>query len=223
MKAFIRSILATTLLFAPACKDEKTATPDASTGGNADTAAPTPDTGGATPDTGASPDVAASDTASGDDGGALPDAFTMSSGAWVVYDLGDAGANPAMGVMGSAAAFELAGGKTRVVLQVTGLAPSKAYGSHVHKLACADMMAGGHYQNMPAAAADAAATDPLFGNPMNEIWLDFMTDAAGKGMADRTVDFKVRPGEAKAIVIHQNMTASGGVAGPKLACINITF
>jgi hypothetical protein len=52
-----------------------------------------------------------------------------------------------------------------VVLQVSGLAPSKAYGSHVHKLACADMMAGGHYQDKPAAAADAAATDPMFGNP----------------------------------------------------------
>jgi Cu-Zn family superoxide dismutase len=47
---------------------------------------------------------------------------------------------------------------------------------------------------------------------MNEIWLDFTTDAAGKGMADRTVDFKVRPGEAKAIVIHAMMTGSGGVA-----------
>jgi Cu-Zn family superoxide dismutase len=58
---------------------------------------------------------------------------------------------------------------------------------------------------------------------MNEIWLDFMTDAAGKGMADRTVDFKVRPGEAKAIVVHAMMTQTGGIAGTKLACLNIAF
>ncbi|HXU80695.1 MAG TPA: hypothetical protein VN914_04820 [Polyangia bacterium] len=228
MKAITRSILATALLFAPACGSDSTATPDA--GGGTDAATPGPDTGGSTPDGGATPDMAAADMAAadtasgGNDGGTAGlDAFTMSSGAWTVYDLGDAGANPAMNILGTAAAFKLPGGKTRVVLQVSGLAPSKAYGSHVHKLACADMMAGGHYQDKPAAAADAAATDPMFGNPMNEIWLDFTTDAAGKGMADRTVDFKVRPGEAKAIVIHAMMTGSGGVAGPKLACVNIAF
>jgi Cu-Zn family superoxide dismutase len=84
------------------------------------------------------------------------------------------------------------------------------------------MTAGGHYQDKTAAAGiDASASD--FANPMNEIWLDFMTDAAGKGMADRTVDFKVRPGEAKAIVVHAMMTQTGGAAGTKLACLNIAF
>jgi Cu-Zn family superoxide dismutase len=85
------------------------------------------------------------------------------------------------------------------------------------------MLAGGHYQDKPAAAADAAATDPAFGNPMNEVWLDFTTDAAGKGMAERTVDFRIRPGEAKAIAVHAMMTGAGGVAGAKLACLNIAF
>jgi Cu-Zn family superoxide dismutase len=85
------------------------------------------------------------------------------------------------------------------------------------------MAAGGHYQDKPAAAADAAATDPMFGNPMNEVWLDFTTDAAGKGMSERTVDFRIRPGEAKAIVVHAMMTGAGGVAGTKLACLPIAF
>ena len=32
-----------------------------------------------------------------------------------------------------------------------------------------------------------------------------------------------RKGEAKAIVIHDMMTMSGGLAGPKLACISMPF
>jgi Cu-Zn family superoxide dismutase len=223
MKASITSLLGIALLFAPACSDDAKNTADASA--ITDTGAPTPD-GGTTADVGASPDsatadVAASDTGAAGDAGAI-DAFTMSSGAWVVYDLPDA-ANPAKEIMGSAAAFELPGGKTRVTLMVTGLAPNTTYGSHIHKLACADMMAGGHYQDKPAAAADAGANDPNFANAMNEIWLDFTTDAAGKGMSERTVDFKVRAGEAKAVVVHAMATGDGGVAGPKLACLNITF
>jgi len=227
MKALTRSLLTITLLLAPACDDDNPTTPDA--GATADTGAPpadggtTADGGGTTSDGGGSTDVPAGDTApSTGDAGPI-DAFTMSTGAWTVFDLGDAGANAAKDIMGTAAAFELPGGKTRVVLSVTGLAPSTAYGSHVHKLSCAEMMAGGHYQDKPAAAADASANDPAFGNATNEIWLDFMTDAAGKGMADRTVDFKVRPGEAKAIVVHAMMTKEGGVAGAKLACLNIAF
>jgi Cu-Zn family superoxide dismutase len=180
------------------------------------------DTGSTTADTAATTGDTASttgDTASTSNG----DADITSSGAWVVYDLGDAGANSASGIMGSARASRNDTGGTKVTLSVTGLAPNTTYGSHVHKLACAEMMAGGHYQDKPAAAFDAAATDPAYGNVMNEIWLDFTTDAAGKGMAERTVLFSVRPGEAKAIVVHAMMTADGGVAGSKLACLPIAF
>jgi superoxide dismutase, Cu-Zn family len=226
MKALTPLALATVLLLAPACDDEKTtATPDG--GATADAAVPK-DSGStadvaATSDVAVTPDVAAGETApSTGDGGATSDAFTSSAGAWVVYDLGDAGANPAKDIMGSAAAYLLDGGKTRVTLTVSGLAASTAYGSHVHKLGCAEMSAGGHYQDKPATS-DAGPTDPAFGNPMNEVWLDFTTDAAGKGMAERTVDFRIRPGEAKAIVVHKMMTAEGGLAGPKLACVNIAF
>jgi superoxide dismutase, Cu-Zn family len=125
--------------------------------------------------------------------------------------------------MGSAAAFELPGDKTRVTLTVSGLAPNTTYGAHLHKLACADMMAGGHYQHAPAARSDASATDPLFANPANEVWLDFTTDDTGKGMSERTVNFMVRPGEAKAIVVHAMITGAGGVAGLKLACLPMAF
>jgi Cu-Zn family superoxide dismutase len=218
MKAMTRSLLCAALLFSSACDDENTTTDAGAT--------PTTDAGqssdGGTTDAASAADAPAGDGPAASDAGAA-DAFTMSSGAWVVFDLGDAGANPASNIMGSAAAYEVPGGKTRVVLSVTGLAANTTYGSHVHKLACAEMMAGGHYQDKPAAAADASVNDPAFGNVMNEIWLDFTTDAAGKGMSERTVDFKVRPGEAKSIVVHRMMTADGGVAGPKLACLNIAF
>jgi Cu-Zn family superoxide dismutase len=230
MKAFTPLTLATALLFAPACGSDGTSSPDggATTGDTAapaaDTAAPAADTAVPTGDTGGSTaDVAAGETAaSTGDGGATGDAFTTSSGAWVVFDLGDAGANPAKDIMGSAAAYLLDGGKTKVTLTVTGLTASKAYGSHVHKLTCAEMMAGGHYQNTPGTG-DGGPTDPMFGNATNEIWLDFTTDAAGKGMAERTVDFRVRPGEAKSIVVHAMMTKEGGLAGTKLACLPIAF
>jgi superoxide dismutase, Cu-Zn family len=223
MKAVKHLTLAIALLFAPACDDEDSPASDAAVSGDSGTT--TGDGGGATADGGApAADVPAGETgASTGDGGASADAFTSSSGAWVIYDQPDGGANAAMGIQGSAAAYALDGNKTRVVLAVSGLTPSTAYGSHVHKLACSDMLAGGHYQDKSAAAADAAATDPMYGNVTNEIWLDFTTDAAGKGMAERTVDFRVRPGEAKAIVVHQMMTGVGGVAGPKLACLNIAF
>jgi len=224
MKALTPLTLAAALLFAPACGSDSTTTtsPDGSV--TTDTAAPAGDTGGSTPD------VAAGDTAAptGDtaaspgDGGAAADAFTMSSGAWTVYDLGDAGANPAKDIMGSAAAYALEGGKTRVTLSVTGLVPSTDYGSHVHKLSCAEMMAGGHYQNTPGTG-DGGPTDPAFGNMANEIWLDFKTDPGGKAAVEAVVDFRVRPGEAKAIVVHKNKSAAGGIAGPKLACLPIAF
>lgn len=214
MKALTPLTLATALLFAPACDDEDAAPPDGSAMAG-DAGAPT-DGGGSTAD------VAAGDTApTTGDGGATGDAFTSSSGAWVVFDVPDAGPL-AMGIMGSAEAFALDGGKTKVVLTVSGLMPNTEYGAHVHKLACADMMAGGHYQNMPPTP-DAAATDPMFGNATNEIWLDFKTDLGGKAIKETTVDFRVRTGEAKAIVVHKMTTGPGGLAGPKLACLNIAF
>ncbi|NEB78777.1 superoxide dismutase family protein, partial [Streptomyces sp. SID14478] len=63
-----------------------------------------------------------------------------------------------------------------VDLDVDGLVPGRAYGAHVHQKPCgADpAAAGGHYQHV---------VDPRRADAGNEVWLDFTTDAAGRGTA----------------------------------------
>ncbi|MEO6713130.1 MAG: hypothetical protein ABIM89_06845 [Mycobacteriales bacterium] len=104
-------------------------------------------------------------------------------------------------------------GKTIVTLHVSGLAPNREYGSHVHVLACDNNKAGPHYRNVVANPA----------SPENEIWLDFTTNAAGNGSAQAVVDWTIRPDGANAVIIHDRHSDHLGVAGPKLACINVAF
>jgi hypothetical protein len=154
----------------------------------------------------------------------------MSSGAWVVYD------NPYMGVMGldgmpnpissasvagSAMAWDM-GGKMRLQLSVTGMPAGRAFGAHLHKLACAEMKAGGHYQNNMWPMG-SNANDPTYANRDNEAWLDFTTDTAGKRTVEATVSWVPRAGEAKSIIVHHMGTMPGGVAGAKLACLPVVF
>ena len=71
------------------------------------------------------------------------------------------------------------------------------------------------------------STDPKYANPENEVWLDFQTDAKGDATVASTVPFKFRAGEANAVVIHANHTATepgkAGTAGDRLACITASF
>lgn len=149
--------------------------------------------------------------------------IASSTGEWNVYTnpYGDGGTGPITSMQGSAEAYSIGGGKMRVKLTVSGLPANRPFGSHIHKLACDDNKAGGHYQNNPAP--DGGATDPMYANAMNEVWLDFVTDASGAGSAETTVDFIPRAGEAKAVMIHDMKTGMGGLAGAKLACISMTF
>ncbi|HVZ33572.1 MAG TPA: hypothetical protein VG963_14170, partial [Polyangiaceae bacterium] len=135
---------------------------------------------------------------------------------------GDGGTNPAAGIQGSAHATRTASGGLQVVLTVSGLPASRAFGAHVHKLSCDDMMAGGHYENDPAPP-DASTSDPTYANPANEVWLDFTTDSTGAATAETTETWIPRAGQAKAIVVHDHHTGDGGAAGQKLACLNIAF
>jgi Cu-Zn family superoxide dismutase len=146
--------------------------------------------------------------------------IAASNGDFVVFDMAPA-VNPAKGIVGRAWAWDLGANKTLVRLEVAGLAPSFKYGAHVHKLDCGNMLAGGHYQHVPAG--DAGPTHPDFANAMNEVWLDFTTDVMGKAISESLVNFKPRPGEARSVVVHAMMTGAGGVAGTKLACINLAF
>jgi Cu-Zn family superoxide dismutase len=126
---------------------------------------------------------------------------------------GDGTANSVDGGTADVAAVATPSGKTIVTLHVEGLTPNREYGSHVHKLACDDNKAGGHYQHVDPGPATAD----------NEIWLDFTTNAAGRGSAQAIVDFVIRPGGAKAVVIHDHGTDHAGAAGPKLGCLGVPF
>lgn len=117
-------------------------------------------------------------------------------------------------------AVEDASGRTIITVHVQGLPANRAFGSHVHNLACNDTKAGGHYQNV-------AGTGAAFANPANEVWLDFETNEAGNATAKATVDWTFRPGGANAVVIHDHLTGhedpTAGVAGSKLACLDVDF
>jgi hypothetical protein len=106
-------------------------------------------------------------------------------------------------ITGRAQMVRTADGKTIVSLHVEGLAANTAYGSHVHKQACADGDADGHYRFDPAGAAA----------PPNEIWLGFATNAAGIGNSDTTAYATAGP-TAMSVVIH----APGGA---KIACADL--
>lgn len=110
----------------------------------------------------------------------------------------------------------------RIELGVTGFPPTRKFGTHLHKLDCLDATkAGPHYQNLPFPAG-STATDPAYANATNEAWLDFTTDAEGKGQTILTVDWLPRAGEAKAIIFHDMPSGVGGVSGARLACLPIT-
>jgi Cu-Zn family superoxide dismutase len=121
----------------------------------------------------------------------------------------------------AAEAFEQ-GDRLRIELGVSGFPPTRTFGSHLHKLDCLDATkAGGHYQNLPVPTGVMAA-DPMYANATNEAWLDFTTDAEGKGQTILTVDWIPRSGEAKAIIFHDMPSGVGGASGAKLACLPIT-
>jgi Cu-Zn family superoxide dismutase len=94
--------------------------------------------------------------------------------------------------------------KTEVTLTVEGLKASTAYGVHVHDHSCAfKTPGGGHYELDPTAAAGQA----------NEIWLNFTSDASGKGTGTASPAHLARP-EAGSIVIHDPDAS-------RVACIDL--
>lgn len=154
------------------------------------------------------------DTSGADAGGVAPDA---SGGA------PDAGAPPAdtlhsilagrfaplpayagMAFDGRAQLVRTLDDRTRVQLQVTGLAADTAHNAHVHALPCA-FLAGGHYKIDPAEAETVED---------NELWPTFTTDADGVGWADAAFDHVAR-GDAMAIVVHDP------AGGAKMACADL--
>jgi Cu-Zn family superoxide dismutase len=175
-------------------------------------------------DSGARLDAGHDAAAPGLDSGPGADAGVLakSEDKWTIFPFGDGGLNPASGIQGTATATRTAAGGTHLVLSVSGLPANHAFGSHLHKLACSDMQAGGHYENVPYPA-DSGANDPAYANPTNELWFDFTTNASGSATATSDVAWIPKAGGAKAIVVHEHTTTDGGVAGAKLACVGIPF
>jgi hypothetical protein len=154
---------------------------------------------------------------------AAPDVLLSASvGSWTVYadPYANGQANPAAGIDGTAVATKTATG-AHFVLSVNGLPANRAFGAHLHKLTCDQMKAGGHYQN--DASPPDAGNDPAYANPTNEVWLDFTAATDGHAVATADVAWVPRAGEAKSIVVHDHGTASGGIAGAKLACLGLPF
>jgi Cu-Zn family superoxide dismutase len=115
-----------------------------------------------------------------------------------------------------------------ITLEVSGMPAGMKFGSHLHKLACDNNKAGGHYQHNPAPNADAGSdaggpADPVYANAINEAWLDFTVGANGKGIGMTTVAWVPAMADAKAIIVHAMATGDGGIAGAKLACIPFAF
>jgi superoxide dismutase, Cu-Zn family len=116
---------------------------------------------------------------------------------------------------------------TRIDLRIRGLKPNRHYGAHVHTMACGTTgeAAGPHYQNKKDPVTPSV--NPVYANPRNEVWLDFMTDAKGAANSHSTVNWRFRTGGAKSVIIHDHMTATGtgvaGTAGDRLACVNVPF
>jgi hypothetical protein len=105
---------------------------------------------------------------------------------------------------GHAQMVRTADGKTLVSVHVAGLLGNVSYPSHVHKAACADGAADGHYKFDPSGPADA----------VNEIWMSFTTGSDGVGHGDARADRTAGP-EAVSVVVH----APGGA---KIGCADLT-
>ncbi|MBA0050019.1 superoxide dismutase family protein [Streptomyces sp. AJS327] len=114
-----------------------------------------------------------------------------------------------------------------VRLKVSGVAPDRVYGAHVHTGTCGPRPAdsGPHYQHREDPRQPS--TDPRYANERNEVWLDFRADGEGRGTASTWHEWRFRKGEARSLVLHEHATGTGeghaGDAGARLACFTVPF
>ena len=127
-------------------------------------------------------------------------------------------------------AWYLPNGRTVVVLRASGLEANYEYGAHAHANACGatGTVAGPHYQFRMDPVTPSV--DPAFANAENEVWLDFTTDAHGRGWAMAVQDWQPHPDRRPgSVVLHIEHTHDGtdggaaGTAGARLACVTVGF
>ena len=131
--------------------------------------------------------------------------------------------NPAAGVSARVHEVVTGNGRTTVTLHVWGFGEAsvgRTFGAHAHTGPCGAVGtdAGPHYTH-PASAP--ALED-------REIWLDFTVKPGGTAHARATRTWTIVPTEtqplgARSVVIHALPTDAGGVAGARLACIDVPF
>lgn len=108
---------------------------------------------------------------------------------------------------GRAVMIRTAAGDTIVVVTASGLNPGETYGSHVHRQACGNGDAGGHY-SFGFPVLGGAFTDG------SEIWPGpFTANAAGRAAGWTSVGATAGPG-AVSVVIH-------APNGSKIACADL--
>ena len=106
-------------------------------------------------------------------------------------------------------------GGTDVRLMAGGLPANRTFGAHVHVAPCGTdpLASGGHYQH--------GTTGTL---AQREVWLDFTTDADGRGVGVTHIPWLIAAGTAGSVVIHANPTnPTTGAAGARLVCTDVPF
>jgi superoxide dismutase, Cu-Zn family len=113
-----------------------------------------------------------------------------------------------------------------VRLTVAGMVPRRPYGAHLHTRPCGATpdAAGPHYQNRHDPKTPSV--DPSYANETNEVWLDFLADAAGAGTAVSQENWAFDPkAPPRSLVIHAETTRTGmgvaGTAGARAACLSL--
>ena len=152
-----------------------------------------------------------------------PTAANADTGARVVTanaaltDLSPGTVDPTDGASARLVAVGVDGYGTRAVLVVTGMDPSSVgatFGAHVHTGPC--------LPGQPAAAGPHYNA----GGPssrQSEVWLDFTVLPGGVGIGRASVPFTIPDGGAGSVVIHRLPTDATGAAGPRLACLPVSF
>ena len=142
------------------------------------------------------------------------------SGPVTAYAVAD---NPLTGVSASVHETVTDSGTTIVTLHLWGFGPEaegRTFGAHAHINGCGTtgVDAGPHYTH-PAPAADLEA---------REIWLDYTVNDGGNARAKATRDWTIvptasAPAGARSVIFHALATNQDGVAGTRLACIDVPF
>ncbi|MFC9692465.1 hypothetical protein ACFTSF_28210 [Kribbella sp. NPDC056951] len=114
-------------------------------------------------------------------------------------------------------------GRSLVILKVRGIDQSVAgreFGAHLHTGPCVTgngAAAGPHYNSDTVAGIVPPKVDET-----TEVWLDFKVTQAGTGFSLTRVPFTPLPG-TRAVVIHEMPTDHHGAAGPRQACLPVSW